>query len=255
MKTKPAPGTQIRLTSAFLRSTGQSRKDDEGKRQWIVLACSCGLCADGRFACTDEEHPAQYRIDMWGDLPEEKRPKYRHLAVANVEVVGQMEPEPRAEVAWWTKVVPSIEYPGEPLPHPGERSPLAGKYALASIVKYHRGEVFWRWCGYLWVCGFAHGSELAEALGTPGLLPRHPTGDPDNCASADRLLSAAEEAGWIRRVSPEGIGDQACATPTREQAFFGADGRFGGDVRKVRTPRVFGWEPVRESALGEWLGY
>lgn len=287
MKGRPEPGTPVRLTSAFLGSTGQSRRNGEGKRTWTVLACPCAMCATGRYACTDEEHDPEYRARTWGDLPEERRPKYRHLAVANVEAVGKVESEPRAEVAWWERVVPSVPYPAETAP-----AAYMSK-DLAFAVRYMRGEVFWRWCGYLWACGFAHGSELAEALGTGGLLSRYPTGDPDSCASADRLLAAAEEAGWVRRVSPgrmralarraargewaraanagdtagvDGaktalneasglfLGDTAEATPTREQMFFGADGAFGKDVRKKRCPRLFGWEPVRGSALREWLG-
>ena len=250
MREQPTPGTKIRLTSAFLSSTGQSRRDEEGRRVWTVLACGCGLCAGGKFACTDQEHDAAYRLQMWGDLPEAERPRFRHLAVANVEAVGKPEPEPRAEIAWWATVVPVSPYPGHESVGPRE---------LRTRILCHRGEVFWRWCGYLWMCWFAHGSELAEALGTGGLLPRYPTGDPDNCASADRLLAAAEEAGWIRRASRgfDGwvhFGAEAGATPTQEQMFFGADGAFGEDVRKKRCPRLFGWEPVRDSALRGWLG-
>lgn len=287
MKTRPEPGTIIRLTSAFLRSTGQSRRDDEGKWHWKVMACSCIGCTgpDPRLVCTDQEHDPEYRARMWGDLPEDRRPRYRHLAIGNVEVVGKAEPEPRAEIVWWTKVTPSIPYCGHE---------SIGPRDLRTRVLCYRGEVFWRWCGYLWATGFAHGSELAEALGTPGLLPQYPTGNPDNCASADCLLEAAEEAGWIRRVSPGRqrayarkvargdmaraanagdaagveaantafnaasglfLGDVAEATPTPEQCFFGANGVFGEAVRKQRTPRLFGWEPVRDSALREWLGY
>lgn len=251
MKTRPEPGSKIRLTSAFLRSTGQSRRDAEGGRTWTVLACSCGLCAGGNFACTDQEHDPAYRASTWGDLPEDQRPRYRHLAVDNVEVIGRAEPEPRAEIAWWSKVIPTVPYPGVCFPA-GTRAQPSNAHCLAYAVVVLRGEVFWRWCGYLWASSYAHGSELAEALGTGGLLPQYPTGDPDSCASADRLLAAAEEAGWIRRVFR---GEDAAATPTPEQSHMGANGVFGRRVRSQRCPRLFGWEPIRESPLRAWLGF
>jgi hypothetical protein len=52
MKRKPKPGTRVRLTSAFLRSTGQY--GSAGHSRWTVQACNCGLCKNGNFVATDE---------------------------------------------------------------------------------------------------------------------------------------------------------------------------------------------------------
>ncbi len=74
--------------------------------------------------------------------------------------------------------------------------------ALALVVEdaVHRaldvyGHHAWRaWLQRCWGAGFAHGDELAQLRVTAG-----PVIDPDNNVSADTLLTAAVEAGWILR--------------------------------------------------------
>lgn len=93
LKTKPAVGTAVRLTGAFLKNTGQ-QAGDEGAKRWKIVECGCGLCVLGKHAATDEKHDDAYRAKMWGDLPEAERPLYRHVALSNLEIVGA---KPKAE--------------------------------------------------------------------------------------------------------------------------------------------------------------
>ena len=86
------PGDVVRLTGYFLKCTGQVT-GSEGSKRWTVRACACELCTGGDFVCTDEEYDREYRADMWGDLPEDERPKYRHVNRGNLQRVGS---KPRA---------------------------------------------------------------------------------------------------------------------------------------------------------------
>jgi hypothetical protein len=83
----PPAGTVVRMTGHHLRSTGQIA-GGEGQSRWLTLACACGLCAGGGFVAVNEEHEQAYRLAMWGDLPESERPRYRHIAIANLQIVG-----------------------------------------------------------------------------------------------------------------------------------------------------------------------
>ena len=67
-----AVGSRVRLTGAFLRSTGQYT-GPEPQSVWTVQECSCGLCRDGRFVATDETS-----YDGEGQ---------RHIAAANLQKV------------------------------------------------------------------------------------------------------------------------------------------------------------------------
>jgi len=72
MQTKYPAGTRVRLTTKFLRSTGQvSGSDANGK--WLVQDCSCGLCARGGFVATNQRN-----VDDDGQ---------RHIAIGNVQAV------------------------------------------------------------------------------------------------------------------------------------------------------------------------
>lgn len=75
MQTQPAPGTRVRLTGAFLRSTGQIA-GGEGTRVWTVAACGCGLCAFGDFVAVNER-------SMFGD-PDAAN-NLRHMNYKNLE--------------------------------------------------------------------------------------------------------------------------------------------------------------------------
>lgn len=77
MKTKPPPGTRVRLTGEFLRNTGQ-QAGGEGQKSWTIVSCGCGLCKDypgviGSFVALDEMH-----------LHPEDGP--RHIHIANIEL-------------------------------------------------------------------------------------------------------------------------------------------------------------------------
>jgi DNA polymerase III sliding clamp (beta) subunit (PCNA family) len=87
---------------------------------------------------------------------------------------------------------------------------------------------FRAWADHLWNTGFYHGTKLAELLGaSPG---PGKAGDVDCVASADRLLTLAEQAGWIIRGKVE-------LTPTRAALGHGHSGKG--------YPIDHGWEPNR----------
>ena len=84
MKRAFAIGDRVRLTGAFLRSTGQIA-GGEGRSVWTVQAHpGCRLCADNRFVLTDEERSAPEDF-----TPEEYAAdpllKFRHINAANLE--------------------------------------------------------------------------------------------------------------------------------------------------------------------------
>lgn len=71
------PGTKVRLTGAFLKSTGQVA-GGEGSSVWTLVPCSCDLCARnneklGYFVAVNEP-----RYDSEGP---------RHFNAANLEAV------------------------------------------------------------------------------------------------------------------------------------------------------------------------
>lgn len=87
---KSAPvGLRVRMTGYFLRATGQ-HKGPDGASRWLVVACDCGLCSRGEICAVNE--PA-YDYGQWDDIPVDQRPKWRHIALANLEAVGKL---PRA---------------------------------------------------------------------------------------------------------------------------------------------------------------
>jgi DNA polymerase III sliding clamp (beta) subunit (PCNA family) len=91
-----------------------------------------------------------------------------------------------------------------------------------------RMPAFRAWADHLWNTGFYHGTKLAELLGaSPG---PGKAGDVDCVASADRLLTLAEQAGWIIRGKVE-------LTPTRAALGRGHSGKG--------YPVDHGWEPNR----------
>jgi hypothetical protein len=72
-------GDRVQLTGTFLKSTGQQR-GSEGVRKWIVVACSCELCAKGRFVAVNEPNIFRERD------PEQS--EHRHIATGNLMVIG-----------------------------------------------------------------------------------------------------------------------------------------------------------------------
>jgi hypothetical protein len=71
VRNQPVAGTKVRLTSAFLRSTGQ-HTGDEPRKRWVVQACFCGMCITGRFVAVDEPSATEDGA-------------VRHIAVAHLE--------------------------------------------------------------------------------------------------------------------------------------------------------------------------
>lgn len=72
MRNKPKPGTRVRLTGEFLRSTGQYA-GAEGRTLFVVADCGCGLCATGPFVAVNS------RSAWWQGGAE------RHLHYGNLE--------------------------------------------------------------------------------------------------------------------------------------------------------------------------
>jgi hypothetical protein len=82
LKEIPPIGTKVRLTGAFLKSTGQQR-GSEGVSVWHVIG-SWG----GDHVYVDEPLDPKYVREMWGDLPEAERPKWRSFHKGNLQIVG-----------------------------------------------------------------------------------------------------------------------------------------------------------------------
>jgi hypothetical protein len=79
------PGARVRLTGAFLRSTGQIA-GGEGQKVWTVRECGCRLCANGRFVLTDEISGSyDYTPE---EIAADPHLRYRHINAANVVRVG-----------------------------------------------------------------------------------------------------------------------------------------------------------------------
>lgn len=86
------PGARVQFTGYYLRATDQMT-GSEGSKRWTVLACDCDMCKGGQFCAVDEAHGDEYRALMWGDLPEDRRPIWRHIALGNLQIYGKV---PRA---------------------------------------------------------------------------------------------------------------------------------------------------------------
>ena len=78
-------GTKVRLTSRFLRSTGQYTGGDANGK-WLIVSCSCALCGSGNYYAVNEPALDRGRRD---DTPEEERPAWRHFASVNLEEVNK----------------------------------------------------------------------------------------------------------------------------------------------------------------------
>jgi hypothetical protein len=82
-KAKMLPGAKVRLTGAFLRSTGQIA-GGEGHMSWLVQECNCPMC-QGEYVATNEPHYCQENPEGFEDIAPEERPKWRHFHITNVE--------------------------------------------------------------------------------------------------------------------------------------------------------------------------
>jgi hypothetical protein len=91
-----SPGTRVRLTGIFLRNTGQMA-GGEGSSRWTIVQCDCRLCrgntSGSAFVAVDEPHECQSNPKGYEDIPEAERPRWRHINVANLEVIGA-KPKP-----------------------------------------------------------------------------------------------------------------------------------------------------------------
>jgi hypothetical protein len=90
---RPAVGARVRLTGVFLRNTGQ-QLGGEGESRWLVVACPCRGCDDWSgpnahpLVALDEPHEAQRDPRGYEDLAPWERPRWRHVAACNLEIVG-----------------------------------------------------------------------------------------------------------------------------------------------------------------------
>ncbi len=89
LKSKYPPGTRVRLTGKFLRSTGQMA-GGEGLSKWVVQECDCRLCKGGDFVRTDQ--PKQDAESMYTAAELAKHPslRWRHIAKANLCAIGEI---------------------------------------------------------------------------------------------------------------------------------------------------------------------
>jgi hypothetical protein len=76
-------GDRVKLTSKFLRSTGQYT-GSEAQSVWTVT----GLCHDGRWAITDEPaYSADAGYYSAEELAEDPTLRFRRIAVGNLQCV------------------------------------------------------------------------------------------------------------------------------------------------------------------------
>ncbi len=109
---------------------------------------------------------------------------------------------------------------------------------LAFLERFYLGAEFRQWGRRLWDTSFNHGWDLVLAIGCHG-----GTGAGNDAgASADKWLSAAEKAGWIKSTG---------CRPSPQQRFTGVGGMTGGLRGNALSPypSTHGWEPVRSAAV------
>lgn len=75
-------GDKIRLTRAFLRSTGQYAGQD-ANATWTVQACDCARCASGEYVATNQSAIIDYFTAE--ELAAEPYLRMRHLNASNIE--------------------------------------------------------------------------------------------------------------------------------------------------------------------------
>ena len=93
LQARPTPGTRVRLTGIFLKNTGQ-HAGSEGLSHWLVVECACRACGDWSgpnahpLVALNEPHGCQVDPSGYEDLKPEERPRWRHIAAWNLEIVG-----------------------------------------------------------------------------------------------------------------------------------------------------------------------
>lgn len=75
-------GTSVRLTSDFLRNTGQFTGQD-AHSAWVVRECDCDLCESGRFVAINQEYSHNWFTSE--EIKRDERLVWRHINVANLE--------------------------------------------------------------------------------------------------------------------------------------------------------------------------
>lgn len=87
-----SPGTKVRASGKFLRSTGQLT-GSAGSKVYLVRACECELCLMGKYVSVNERRPADYVAQLW--TPEEVAAHpgvvWHHFHKENLVVVGQLD--------------------------------------------------------------------------------------------------------------------------------------------------------------------
>lgn len=85
-------GDRVRLTSAFLASTGQTRSI-EAKMVWTVKPCTCTSCASGRHLAVNSRRDTPEVLAEYAADPEYcdflRQHPWRHIAVANLRKVAE----------------------------------------------------------------------------------------------------------------------------------------------------------------------
>ncbi len=79
------PGTRVRLSGKFLRSTGQIA-GGEGSKVWVVMDAPCSerlVAVNEERSCPEDFTPEEYAADP--------SLKWRRIAKANLTVVGQLD--------------------------------------------------------------------------------------------------------------------------------------------------------------------
>ena len=87
-----SPGTKVRASGKFLRSTGQLT-GSAGRKVYLVEACECSLCASGTHVRVNERRPAALVAQMWTpeEIAADPGVEWHHFHKENLVVVGQLD--------------------------------------------------------------------------------------------------------------------------------------------------------------------
>lgn len=118
--------------------------------------------------------------------------------------------------------------------------------SIETLLASYRSPAIRKWIYGCYFNGGAHGSKLAEKMGTPH---NGKPGMTDNCRASDKILNALVQEEWILRSET--------ATPSREQRFFGWGGRRPTHKNLITTVYAseFYYQPnIGSLALRRYLG-
>jgi hypothetical protein len=90
------PGTKVKLTGKFLRSTGQIA-GGEGQKTWTVQVCPCSMCKSTKFVAVNEirgmcdPNSPDYDAQYVQELTRKGSTTFRHIATCNLFVKGTVD--------------------------------------------------------------------------------------------------------------------------------------------------------------------